>query len=160
MQEAEILLKEFSARELTFCAAESCTGGLIGKLITDCAGASAVFYGSVVSYANEVKMRALGVREATLAAHGAVSEETAAEMAEGARRLCGTDIAVSVTGIAGPGGGSAEKPVGTVCFGIASQSGTRTERVQFDGKQTRSEIRTAAAAYAMTLAIKTAKATK
>lgn len=153
MCEAEALLKEYAARGLTFCAAESCTGGLIGKLITDQPGASAVFYGSVVSYANEVKMRALGVREETLAAHGAVSVETAAEMAAGARRLCGADAAVSVTGIAGPGGGSAEKPVGTVCFGVSTEHGTTAERVQFDPSLTREEIRRAAAAYAMKIAV-------
>jgi len=121
---AEALLRAFAEKKKTLCAAESCTGGMIGAMITAVPGASAVFWGSVVSYANEVKMRALGVKEETLAACGAVSEETAREMAEGARRLCGADAAVSVTGIAGPGGGSAEKPVGTVCFAVSTEGKT------------------------------------
>ena len=102
----------------TMATAESCTGGLAAKLVTDVSGSSAVFEGGVVSYSNEVKMKVLGVSAATLEAHGAVSEETADEMCRGARRVTGADIAVSTTGIAGPSGGTPEKPVGTVCFGI------------------------------------------
>ena len=104
---------------LTLSTAESCTGGLIAKLITDIPGSSEVFGGGVVSYSNEVKMSVLGVRSETLAAHGAVSEEVALEMADGARRVCGGDIAVSTTGVAGPGGGTPEKPVGTVWIAVS-----------------------------------------
>ena len=101
-------------RGLTLATAESCTGGLVAARLTSVPGSSDVFLGGVVSYANEVKTAALGVPEDVLAAHGAVSAETAAAMAEGARRRLDADVAVAVTGIAGPGGGSDEKPVGLV----------------------------------------------
>lgn len=107
----------------TVCAAESCTGGLILSALTDCAGSSAYVAGGVVSYSNEAKTRLLGVREETLMAHGAVSEATAAEMARGALALFGADYALSVTGIAGPGGGSLEKPVGLTYIGLAGPDG-------------------------------------
>ena len=113
------------ARGKTVCAAESCTGGLLLSTLTDCAGSSAYVAGGVVTYSNEAKMRLLGVCEATLIAHGAVSEETAAEMARGALALFDTDYALSVTGIAGPGGGTAEKPVGLTFIGLAGASGTQ-----------------------------------
>jgi PncC family amidohydrolase len=103
-----------STRGLTLALAESCTGGLIGSLITDVAGSSDYFLGSAVTYANSAKQSFLGVRTETLLAHGAVSAETAAEMAQGARRIFGADIAAAVTGIAGPGGGVPGKPVGLV----------------------------------------------
>ena len=106
-------------RGVTVCAAESCTGGLILSTLTDCAGSSAYVAGGVVSYSNEAKMRLLGVCEETLMAHGAVSEATAAEMARGALALFGADYALSVTGIAGPGGGSLEKPIGLTYIGLA-----------------------------------------
>ena len=144
-----LLVEKYSRLNKTFACAESCTGGMIGMRVTSVPGASAAFYGSIVSYANEVKIAALGVREDTLRAFGAVSGETAREMAEGARRLCGTDAAVSVTGIAGPGGGSPEKPVGTVWFGISTASGVRSEKVQFDAALSRDEIRRGAAEHAM-----------
>ncbi|MDE2776614.1 MAG: CinA family protein [Chloroflexota bacterium] len=108
----------------TVCAAESCTGGLILSSLTDRAGSSAYVAGGVVSYSNEAKMRLLGVCETTLIAHGAVSEETAAEMARGALALFDTDYALSVTGIAGPGGGTAEKPVGLTYIGLAGPQGS------------------------------------
>lgn len=117
----------------TVCAAESCTGGLILSALTDCAGSSAYVAGGVVSYSNEAKMRLLGVGEATLIAHGAVSEETAAEMARGALALFSADYALSVTGIAGPGGGSVEKPVGLTFIGLAGSQGLlRVERHVWD----------------------------
>ena len=103
-----------TVRGLTLALAESCTGGLVGSLITDVAGSSDYFLGSAVTYANSAKQNLLGVRPETLLAHGAVSVETAAEMAQGARRIFGADIAASVTGIAGPGGGMPGKPVGLV----------------------------------------------
>jgi len=152
------LVSLFSEKHLTFASAESCTGGMIGAAVTDCPGASAVFLGGVISYANSVKESVLGVKAETLARFGAVSVETAREMAEGVRRLTGADIAVSVTGIAGPGGGSPEKPVGTVCFGISAVSGTEAVRVQFDPAHSREEIRREAAAYALRLAAEKADA--
>lgn len=110
----------------TFAAAESCTGGWIAKVITDIPGASRCFSYGIVSYSNGAKEALLGVSPATLESYGAVSEETVREMADGALRLSGSDLAVAVSGIAGPGGGSTVKPVGTVCFGWADRSGGRT----------------------------------
>lgn len=124
------LLRE---RKLTVATGESCTGGLVSNRLTNVAGSSAYVRGGVVAYANEAKMALLGVSDATLKAHGAVSEETAGEMAAGARRALGADIAVSTTGIAGPDGGTADKPVGTVCFGLATATETITMRHQLWG---------------------------
>jgi PncC family amidohydrolase len=115
-------------RKQTLALAESCTGGYIAHRITNVPGASAVFSAGVVTYSNEAKQRFLGVRAETLAANGAVSEPVAREMAEGARRAAQTDYAISVTGIAGPGGGTPEKPVGTVFIGLASAKETRVWR--------------------------------
>ncbi len=105
---------------LTLALAESCTGGLVSSLITDVAGSSEYFLGGAVCYANRAKEAILGVRPKTLQAHGAVSAETAAEMAQGARRLFGAELGLAVTGIAGPGGGSAEKPVGLVYIHLSA----------------------------------------
>lgn len=116
---------------LTVSTAESCTGGKIASMITSVAGSSAWFKGSVVAYDNDLKKEILGVRQMTLEAHGAVSEETAMEMADGARRVMGTDFAVAVTGIAGPTGGSPEKPVGTVWIAVASEKGMAAEKQVF-----------------------------
>ncbi len=103
----------------TLAAAESCTGGWLAKAMTDLPGSSAWFAAGLVAYSNEAKRRLLGVRRETLAAHGAVSRETAAEMAEGALKAGGADLSLAVTGIAGPSGGAEGKPVGTVCFAFA-----------------------------------------
>ena len=103
--------------------AESCTGGLVGASITDVAGSSLVFLGSAVCYSNSAKTSLLGVDSGVIKARGAVSGECAAEMARGARQVFGSDLAVSVTGIAGPEGGSPEKPVGTVWFGVSGRKG-------------------------------------
>lgn len=129
------------AREqgVTIATAESCTGGLVAGTITSVAGSSDVFEGSVVSYSNQVKMKSLGVDVDVLDSFGAVSEAVACQMAEGARSQLGVDYAVSLTGIAGPGGGSADKPVGTVWIGIASARGSFAELHRFDGD--RSSVR-------------------
>ncbi len=126
-----------SAQGLTCATAESCTGGGIGRSITAVAGSSAVYLGGVISYDNSVKQNVLGVSVETLSTVGAVSSDCAAQMAEGARKLLKADIAVSVTGIAGPGGGSPEKPVGLVWFGLSTAAGARTEKALFRGDRAR-----------------------
>ena len=134
-------------------AAESCTGGLILSTLTDCAGSSAYVEGGLVTYSNEAKMRMLKVREETLVAHGAVSEAIAAEMALGARALFDTDYALSVTGIAGPGGGTAEKPVGLTFIGLAGRAGLlRVERHVWDGDRVENKVRSVEAALRLLLA--------
>ncbi len=110
-----------SAQGKTIATAESCTGGLIGAALTAVPGSSAVFHGGIIAYDNSVKTSLLGVPEDIVSTHGAVSAKVAAAMAEGARAKFGVDIAVSVTGIAGPSGGSKDKPVGTVWIGLATQ---------------------------------------
>lgn len=119
----------------TVAVAESCTGGLVGGRITSMPGSSSVFAGGVIAYSNESKVRDLGVRETTLAERGAVSEETAREMAEGVRRRFATDFGLAVTGIAGPGGGSGEKPVGLVWLALASDGPTRVESLRATGER-------------------------
>jgi nicotinamide-nucleotide amidase len=116
-------------------AAESCTGGWIAKVLTDVAGSSQWFDGGVVAYSNAAKTALLGVGSDLLAAHGAVSEEAVCAMAEGARSRFATELAVAVSGIAGPGGGTADKPVGTVHFAWASPSGTTAARRIFAGSR-------------------------
>ncbi len=137
MMGAENLVALLRARGLTCATAESCTGGGVGSAITSVPGSSAVFSGGVISYSNEVKNRVLGVSQETLNTVGAVSSETAIQMARGARELLRADIAVSITGIAGPDGGSEEKPVGLVWFGIASEAGERAEKAIFRGDRAR-----------------------
>lgn len=119
-------------RGVTVATAESCTGGLLGKTFTDFAGISSVYLEGVITYANEAKIR-LGVSEETLKDHGAVSRETAKEMAECVRRRGGADIGISTTGIAGPGGGSREKPVGLVYMGISTEKETKTYALRLFG---------------------------
>lgn len=120
---------------LTLATAESCTGGLISKKITEVAGSSACFHCGMVTYSNDQKERLLGVKSETLAAHGAVSEETALEMSQGAKERAGADIGIGVTGIAGPGGGSAEKPVGLVYISICTDSLHRAYRLNLTGNR-------------------------
>ncbi|MEO8648232.1 MAG: competence/damage-inducible protein A [Acidobacteriota bacterium] len=117
----------------TVAFAESCTGGLIAKRVTDVPGASSYFLESAVTYANDAKIRALGVRRATIERHGAVSKQTAEAMARGIRKKSGADYGISVTGIAGPDGGSDEKPVGTVFIGFADENGARSVKFVFPG---------------------------
>ncbi len=149
MSNAEELVVKLSAKGLTCATAESCTGGGVGSAITAVAGSSAVFKGGVISYSNDVKAYVLGVSRDLLARVGAVSGEVAGQMAAGARRVIGADIAVSLTGIAGPGGGSAEKPVGLVWFGVATAARIATERRVFTGD--RAAVRSAAVAHAIDL---------
>ena len=121
---------------ITIGTAESCTGGLVGKTLTDLGGSSGYYQGGIISYANSVKEQVLGVSSDTLATHGAVSEETATEMVEGVFRVLRTDYAIATTGIAGPGGGSLEKPVGLVYIGIGTPRGITVHKEIFIGDRT------------------------
>ena len=133
-QLAEELLRLLIEQKKVIATAESCTGGWVAKILTDIAGSSAAFDRGYVTYSNAAKTEMLGVSVETLDKSGAVSEATAAEMAAGAIRRSHSDIAVSITGIAGPGGGSDNKPVGTVCFGWASTEGdVQTDTMHFSG---------------------------
>ncbi|MBO4599471.1 MAG: nicotinamide-nucleotide amidohydrolase family protein [Bacteroidales bacterium] len=131
----------------TLATAESCTGGSLAQQLTAMAGASEYFHGSVVAYSNEVKERVLGVRHETLVKHGAVSEETVREMAEGALKRLGADYAVATTGIAGPGGGTPDKPVGTVWIGIASERETVTKLLHYGDRRAQNIDRTCNAVW-------------
>lgn len=133
----QIVMRLLAEKGLTMGTAESCTGGNIAHRMTMLAGVSDVFRGGVVAYSNEVKMSVLGVKDQTLAQFGAVSEQTAREMAEGARRALGCDIAVATSGIAGPGGGTPGKPVGTVCIAVATPSSTITDTLHLPGNRSR-----------------------
>jgi nicotinamide-nucleotide amidase len=126
----DVLGQLLTERNLTLAVAESCTGGYVGHTITRVPGSSSYFMGGLIAYANEIKKDVLGVREDTLMQYGAVSEETAREMAEGICRLMGTDIGLSTTGIAGPAGGTKEKPVGTVWIACHFKGETMTRKLQ------------------------------
>lgn len=141
------------ARGVVLATAESCTGGMVAAAITAIPGSSAVFDRGFVTYSNEAKTEMLGVPAGLIEAVGAVSEAVAARMAEGAKKRAGADIAVSVTGIAGPDGGSAEKPVGTVWFGLANRHGNvlAAQKI-FPGD--RAAIRAAATSFALTLLLR------
>ena len=130
----------------TLSAAESCTGGTISALLTSVPGSSAYYLGSVTSYANEIKMNVLGVPEEIIAKYGAVSSECVAAMAEGVRKLTGSDYSVATSGIAGPGGGSEEKPVGLVWIGVSSEKGTETFKMVFRNDRKRNIERFASSA--------------
>ena len=132
---AEIVLRRARGRGLTLATAESCTGGNIAHSLTAVPGSSDVYLGGVVSYANAVKEGVLGVASETLAAHGAVSREVVTMMTEGARRITGADVAVATSGIAGPGGGTPDKPVGTVWMAVATSTGTEAMLHQFPGNR-------------------------
>jgi len=142
-QLAELLL----ARKLMLATAESCTGGLIAGACTDLAGSSVWFERGFVTYSNEAKTESIGVDAALIAAHGAVSEPVARAMAEGAVAHSRAQVSVAVTGVAGPTGGSAEKPVGTVWFGWSVDGQVRSERRRFDGD--RATVRAATVHYAL-----------
>ncbi len=150
LHQAERTLQTLRARNWTLATAESCTGGLIAAAMTYAAGASDVVECGFVTYSNAAKTRLLGVAAELIASHGAVSEQVAAAMAQGALVHSDAVISISVTGIAGPGGGSAEKPVGLVCFGCALRGGaTRTSHVVFPGD--RAAVRAATVAHALDL---------
>ncbi len=150
-----ILYEFLTKKNLTLAVAESCTGGLVQQLITSVPGASKYFNGGIVSYSNEIKINQLKVKSETIDKSGAVSVETAAEMALGVRTEFKADIGISVTGIAGPEGGSKEKPVGTVCFGISDKSQLLTTKVVFNG--TRDSIRFKAAEFVIIYLIKSSR---
>ncbi|MCU7915368.1 MAG: nicotinamide-nucleotide amidohydrolase family protein [Candidatus Thiodiazotropha sp. (ex Gloverina cf. vestifex)] len=138
--------KRLSEMGLRLVVAESCTGGWLAKVLTDLPGSSAWFDRGYVTYSNEAKQSILGVRSDTLMAHGAVSEETVAEMVRGALTESGADLALAVSGIAGPGGGSVEKPVGTVCFAWQRRGATpQVSREIFEGD--REQVRRQSVGY-------------
>ncbi|MBO4502424.1 MAG: CinA family protein [Candidatus Methanomethylophilus sp.] len=141
VREVQKLSSLATEKGLRVSAAESCTGGLIGSAITDFPGASAFFLGSAVTYSNESKERLLKVPRGILFAYGAVSHQTASCMAEGSLKLFGSDVAVAVTGIAGPGGATAEKPVGLVYISVSDKDMTQTSEFRFSG--TREQVREA-----------------
>ena len=141
-----MLLRE---QDLRLSVAESCTGGLIGDLITDIPGSSDYFLGGVIAYANQTKVRLLGVKPSTLQEFGAVSRETVMEMAEGARRALDADIGLAVSGIAGPGGGTPEKPVGLIWIGLSAPGFATARRFQLQGD--RLEVKAGAAREALQL---------
>ncbi len=146
----ELVHKTLIGRGLTLATAESCTGGNIARLLTAQAGASAYFKGGIVAYSNEVKESALGVKNRTLEAHGAVSEETVREMVEGVRIRLGANLAIATTGIAGPDGGTPEKPVGTVWIAVADKTHTEAKLLQFGANRRQQNIdRSTNQAYAM-----------
>lgn len=146
----QVVVQEMTARGLTLATAESCTGGLMGKRITDVPGASACYLGGVVSYQNEVKENLLRVRHETLITKGAVSEDTACQMAEGVRKALGADIGISTTGVAGPGGGTPEKPVGLIYVGISTKDKTWAVRI-LRPRQSRESLRRLASSTAFDL---------
>ena len=138
-------------RGLKLAVAESCTGGLIGYRITSVPGSSDYFLGGIIAYANEVKTRLLGVSINTLDVSGAVSRETVLEMVSGVRRALAADVAVSVSGIAGPAGGTPSKPVGTVWVGLAAQQGAWARLFHFPGNRSYNQAAAAEAALALLL---------
>ncbi len=143
------LFAELLCQNKTLACAESCTGGTIAHKLTRLAGVSQVFMGGVVSYANSAKQNLLGVPQELIERHGAVSSEVAAAMAAGARLRFGADIAISTTGVAGPGGGSAEKPVGLIWLGLATAEGVKTKSLQMGQEQPRTMIQERGAKQAM-----------
>ena len=138
---------------LTLAVAESCTGGLIGHRITDVPGSSSYFLGGIIAYAYEAKERLLNVRHGTLYEFGAVSEQTASEMARGARRALSADIGIAVTGIAGPGGGLPDKPVGTTWVAVSTRDGEWTEHHLWDGDRDQNKAASVDATLALLLRV-------
>lgn len=147
MSEEKSLIKQLIASGKTLATAESCTGGLIGKLLTDVSGSSAAYLGGIISYSNEVKHHVLGVPQELLDTYGAVSAQVAKAMAEGATRVIGADLAVSVTGIAGPKSDNTNKPVGLVYIAVTDGVTTDVQEYHFSGD--RQQIRNATAQTAL-----------
>ena len=145
------VVRVFLEKNLTLGTAESLTGGMIAASVAGVSGASAVLMGGVVSYDSRVKHEVLGVEQAIIDTVGVVSEPCARQMAEGARKVLKTDVAVSATGIAGPTGGTPETPVGTVFIGVSSLSGTRVDECHFEGD--RQSVREQSAAHALRMAL-------
>ncbi len=152
VEDAEALLSQLKRRGLRVATVESCTGGLLAGLLTEIAGASAVVERGFITYSNEAKSELVGVAPALIAAHGAVSEEVARAMAEGGLARAPVDLAIAVTGIAGPDGGSAEKPVGLVYLAVADRLGSTLMRECRFGSIGRTQIRLASLANAVELA--------
>ena len=149
----QVVLNLMGKKGLTLSTAESCTGGYIAHLITQIAGSSQVFLGGAVSYSNDIKESVLNVKHDTLLQHGAVSEATVKEMVEGALRNFKSDYAVAVTGIAGPGGGTGDKPVGTVWIAVANANKTVTKKFTFSNKRVQNIERSAVAAFFMLITL-------
>ena len=159
MERAEDALTELAAQvvdlarhaRLTIATAESCTGGLVGHLLTEVPGSSEVFRGGIIAYADAVKVASLRVPTSTLASHGAVSAQIAVAMAEGARGALGVDLVVAVTGIAGPDGGSADKPVGLTYVAVADAAGHDVQRFLWTGDRHGNKLASAGAALDLVL---------
>lgn len=156
LAQASSLLAACRAAGLSVACAESCTGGLVAAAITEIPGSSDVFERGFVTYSNLAKIEMLGVSESTLHAFGAVSRDVALEMAEGALKRSKADLAVAVTGVAGPGGGSEEKPVGLVHFGCAARAGEIRHVERRFGERSRAEIRSASVEQALALLLEAA----
>ena len=135
-----------SAQSWTLSTAESCTGGLIGHLITEAPGSSAYYVGGIVSYSNQLKEQLVGVSPSTLESYGAVSKQTALEMAQGVRRKLRTDLGLSVTGIAGPGGATQDKPLGTTWIGLSTPGSTLAYHFVWSGDRQENKVASAQAA--------------
>jgi nicotinamide-nucleotide amidase len=148
---AHEVIAALKAKRWTIATAESCTGGLVAAALTSVSGSSEVVYGGYVTYANEAKIAMVGVPFGLLHEFGAVSKEVAAAMAEGAMQGAGVHIAVAITGIAGPGGGSPDKPVGLVYFAVATEEQTRHLKKSFDPNWSREQIRHASVVEALKL---------
>lgn len=148
---AEELADALTSRNLTIAVAESCTGGLVGHIITSIPGSSAYFHGGITTYSDTAKIELLGVTEDCLRNHGAVSKRTALAMATGVRDAFRVDVGIAVTGIAGPGGGSDEKPVGLVCIAVAGEEDERVIELNLDGS--RGEVQKKAAEKALKIAV-------
>ena len=148
------LIESLRKNNCTIGVAESCTGGMFTSRMADIPGVSDVLMGGVVAYDNRIKEQVLGVTEEILVQHGAVSEECASAMAEGVRKVTGADIGISITGIAGPDGGTEEKPVGMVCFAVSDANGTTAATARFNRKADRSKVRRLSVARAMMMVIR------
>ena len=138
----EVVIKNSNSKRLTISIAESCTGGLIGHRLTEVSGSSKAFKGGIIVYSNQAKMKLLDIKESTLDSHGAVSEETAKSMAENVRKKFNTDYGLAVTGIAGPTGGTKDKPVGTVYIGMAKENHAEAKRYNFGNNRKNNKLRT------------------